>query len=81
MDPFTAHQITTLRTAMNAGTAAVDQMKAGDEFLGAMPAAEAAGYPRSTFGYNVFITAYLSRLDTRFPKGVITDRDGKLIIE
>jgi hypothetical protein len=60
--------------ASDAGQAAADALKVGDVFMGAGPAADAAGFVAFSLAWRMFVDSYLACL----PSSVITDRDGRI---
>lgn len=58
--------------AMGKGREIAQALAVGSEFLGAMPAAKAAGYAQETAEYKGFIHGYIDVIKARFPHGVPT---------
>ena len=77
----TETRIQNLLCAYDAGVAAAAALKLGDVFLGASPAAVAAGYSREQphEGYSTFLDGYLTELDKRAPKGIWTSPDNRIV--
>lgn len=59
-----------LSNAYYAGRRTARALQPGDLFSGAMPAGEAAGYPKETALNRIFIRGYLEVIEARWPKGV-----------
>lgn len=72
---MTNEDIKRMVAASDAGDAAARALKIGDTFLGAGPAADAAGIT-PTFGpaWRMFVHAYLHAL----PAGIWTDRENRI---
>jgi hypothetical protein len=67
-----------MKDAFAMGVAKANALKEGDVFQGAYPEAEAAGYWCGTLEFSAFVIGYLSTLERRFPRGIITDTAGRL---
>lgn len=66
--------------AYEAGKNDAQAIKLGDIFLGAMPAAEAAGYTdRESGTYRCYLAGYLDLIATQYPRGIVCDGENKIV--
>lgn len=68
-----------LLAAYEAGERVAEAIAVGDTFDGAFPAAERHGLTRGTPEYRMFTDGYLYALGRRFPHGVYTDVNGRIV--